>query len=103
MEIDNDDQLIPNVEGAEMLGVTPRTKHEWEKCDPNFPPTYWFNGRKYNKRGELRAYMERRRAAPETKKNPGWEVTRTRPRAIRDNGKRTGRFSADSKSEGEIA
>jgi hypothetical protein len=60
---DNDEQLIANPLGAKLLGITTRTKREWEKNDPDFPATYWFNGRKYNKRRDLIEYRERRRAA----------------------------------------
>jgi hypothetical protein len=90
----DDDQLIPSALVAKMLSITLRAKREREKHDPDFPSTYWFHGRKYNKRGEVLAYMEHRRAASETKKNAGWQVTRTH---VRDP---DGRFSAASDSEG---
>ena len=76
MAID-DEQLVPNVEGARMLGITTRAKSEREKHDPDFPRTYRFRGRKYNKKGDLRAYI--RRAASKTE-NAGWQVTRTHVR-----------------------
>jgi hypothetical protein len=79
MAID-DDQLVPNAESARILGISLRWKNEREKLDPDFPATYRFNGRKYHKRGDLRAYVERGRAASETK-NAGWQVTQTHPRA----------------------
>jgi hypothetical protein len=82
MAID-DEQLVPNVEGARMLGITTRAKSEREKHDPDFPRTYRFRGRKYNKKGDLRAYI--RRAASKTE-NAGWQITRTRQR---DEGKFT--------------
>jgi hypothetical protein len=94
MAIDNYHQLVANPEGAKELGVTLRTKREWEKNDPDFPPTYWINGRKYNKRGELREYIERRRVSSETKKNPGWEVARSRARV-------KGRFSTTDNGDEE--
>jgi|SRR6516164_4016884 len=79
MAID-DDQLMPSALVAKMLGITPRAKLTREKCDPDFPSTYWFNGRKYNWRSEVLAYLELRRAASETTKNAGWQVTRTHGR-----------------------
>jgi hypothetical protein len=77
---DDNDQLIPSALVAKMLGITPRAKREREKHDPDFPATYWFNGRKYNKKGETLGYIELRRAASETKKNAGWQVTQTHAR-----------------------
>ena len=76
MAID-DEQLVPNVEGARMLGITTRAKSERENHDPDFPRTYRFRGRKYNKKGDLRAYI--RRAASKTE-NAGLQVTRTHGR-----------------------
>jgi hypothetical protein len=93
MAIEDSDQLVPNPEGARILGISTRAKLELEKNDPQFPPTYRRNGRKYNYRRDLLKYIELRRAAPETR-NPGWELTRTRPRV-------KGRFSATDNGDEE--
>ena len=92
----DDDALIPDRVVADGLGITTRALRDREIKDPGFPQAYRIHGRKYRRRGDVQTYKERAKLSP--RENAGFQ--QQRPRAIRDDGKPTGRFSAASNSEG---
>jgi hypothetical protein len=119
---DDDNALDPDPVVAKDFGVTLKTIDNWDKArersertsnvavpssadekqTPRFPPPVRIRNRKYRRRGDIRRFKEEC-AALEAGKNVGFQIVQQRPRAVRADGKRTGRFGAASDDGGDTA